>query len=76
MEDLNFSELGRRISMVFDKDHATNEEQSIIEQINSHPNGNEAMTRERIIRGKIKEKMQRPAINTGLIDQIKNKVGL
>ena len=60
MEDFNFTELRRRISKYFEND------------AQSHPNGPEALQRERVIREKIKAHVSRPSVSPGLVDQIKN----
>ena len=71
MEDFNFTELKRRISLYFENDSQTNEKENIFNEIQSHPNGPEVFNRERTIREKIKERVHRPSVSVGMIDQIK-----
>ena len=54
MEDFNFTELKRRISLYFENDSQTNEKENIFNEIQSHPNGPEVFNRDRTIREKIK----------------------
>ena len=72
MEDFNFKELRRRISKYFENDAQTHEKENIFNEIQSHPNGPEALQRERVIREKIKAHVSRPSVSPGLVDQIKN----
>lgn len=75
MDNFTSNELSQKINMYLDRSLNEDDQKDLIQRIAQNPEGMAQFNREKNIREKLKERVQRHPVSPGLITRIKNSLG-